>query len=347
VDFADRIHYPAIAGIVIRGQDFTKKINCGGPRLEDYEPDWPETPRFAPVDDFYADWAASEFGGEAGPAAAEIFARIDGRLPQVSVWAGGPGGLKPDPRPWTEAAKDYAFVEELAAIEPRVTGEGHKERFAYWLNTFQYMRETARLECLWGEYDQAGEALKKAKDAASKASLAESTLVPLRERMVACLRSLYGHLLATVSNPGELGTIANWEQHLIPNIILKPNEELRKLLGRELPPAAQLSGGFEGRPRIIVPAARTLLAEGEALTLRVIILAASPAAEASLYWRPLGQGEYQAVDLKKRDRGVYEVTCPETGRDIEYYVRVRAGENVVVYPATAPEINQTVVRRPS
>jgi hypothetical protein len=104
---------------------------------------------------------------------------------------------------------------------------------------------------------------------------------------------------------------------------------------------------WPNRPRIIVPAARTLLAEGEALTLRVIILAGDSASEAALHWRPLGEGEYQAVELKKRDRGVYEVTCPENRRDLEYYIRVRAGDSVVVYPATAPTINQTVVRRPS
>jgi hypothetical protein len=51
--------------------------------------------------------------------------------------------------------------------------------------------------------------------------------------------------------------------------------------------------------------------------------------------------------LQKKERGVYEATCPETGQDIEYYVRVRAGENLLLYPATAPEVNQTVVRRPS
>jgi len=345
IDFLDRIHYPAIAGIVIHGQSFSRKVNCGGPRLEDYEADWPETPRFAPVDDFYADWAVSEFGEEAGPAAAAVFARIDGRLPQINVWT-GPGGLRPDPRPWEEAAKDYAFVDELAALQPRVAGEGNKERFAYWLNTFLYMREAARLECLWGEYDKAAGALKKPGDAASKAALAEATLVPIRERLVDCLKSLYGHLLATVSNPGELGTVANWEQHLIPGIILKPNEELSKVLGRGLPPAAQPTGGFEGQPRVIVPAARTLLADGEPLALRVIILARTPPSEASLHWRPLGTGEYQAVSLKQAARGVYEVTCPETRRDIEYYLRVRVGETEIVYPATAPGINQTVVRRP-
>ncbi len=347
IDFADRIHYPAIAGIIVRAGGFARQVNCGGPRLEDYEADWPETPRFAPVDDFYADWAEGEFGPAAGPAAAAVFARIDGHLPQVSVWVGGPGGLKADPRSWDEAAKEYGFVDELAAIMPRVTGAGHKERFAYWLNTFQYMRETARLECLWGEYDRAAAALKAPGDASSKAALAESTLIPIRERLVACLGSIYGHLLATVSNPGELGTVANWEQHLIPAIFLKPNAELRQVLGHELPPSAQPQGPYEGETRIIVPAARTLLAEGESLALRVIILAAAPPSEAALHWRPLGAGEYAAIPLKRAARGVYEVTCPETGGDIEYYIKVRVGEKETVYPATAPAISQTVVRRPS
>ena len=31
IDFADRIHYPVIAGIDIEGKDFQRKINCGGP----------------------------------------------------------------------------------------------------------------------------------------------------------------------------------------------------------------------------------------------------------------------------------------------------------------------------
>ena len=150
-----------------------------------------------------------------------------------------------------------------------------------------------------------------------------------------------------MSNPGELGTVANWEQHLIPGIILKPNAELRKILGRDLPASAEPSGGFEGRPRIIVPAARTLLADGEPLAIRVIILAAAAPSEASFHWRLMGAGEFRAVDLKRAARGVYEVSCPETRQDIEYYLRVRVGETEIVYPATAPGINQTVVRRPS
>ena len=344
IEFADRIHYPAIAGLAVEGKDYSRKINCGGPGSDNYAADWPETPRFAPVDDFYADWAAHQFGEEIGAAAGAIFSKIDGRLPQINVWT-GPGGLKPDPRPWEEAKKEYRFVDNLAALRPGVAGGGNQERFDYWLNSFLYMRETARLECLWAEYEKAAEPLKKPADPAKRAALAEGTLLPLRERMAGCLKSLYGHLLAAVGNPGELGTVANWEQHLIPSILLKPNEELRKILGRELPATTGLAGGYEGPPRVIVPTVRTLLSAGEPLELRAIILAPEPPSEAALFWRPLGSGVYQTVRLEKVARGVYQVSCPATGQDLEYYLRVRVGEKEVYFPATAPEINQTVVRK--
>jgi len=347
IDFADRIHYPAIAGIVVRGKGFARKINCGGPAGEGYDADWPESPRFAPVDDFYADWAAAEFGEVVGRAAGAIFSRIDGRLPQINVWT-GPGGLKPDPRPWSEAERDFRFVEELAGLRPGVEGPGNAERFDYWLNTFLYYRETARLECLWGEYEKAAEALRKpGGDRSVTAAFAEATLVPLRERLAACLKTVYDRLLATVSNTGELGTIANWEQHLVPSILLRPNEELTKILGRELAASAGLGVGYAGAPRLIVPAARTLLAEGEPLTLKVLILAAEPPTDARLCWRPLGRGEFRTVPLERVARSVYKVMCDETRQDLEYFIRARVGEKELFFPATAPEINQTVVRQPS
>jgi hypothetical protein len=345
IDFADRIHYPAIAGIVVRGKDFVRKTNCGGPATADYQADWPETPRYAATADFYADWAVHEFGPEAGEAAAEVFARIDGRLPQTNIWT-GPGGLKPDSRPWEEVQKEYQFVDDLAALQPTVSGQGNTARFVYWLNTFLYMREMARLECLWGEYDKAAEGLKKTSEARAQAALAERTLLPIRERMAEAIKTLYGFLLATVSTPGELGTIANWEQHLVPGVMLKPNEALQKILGRELPASLQLGRTYSGPPRVVVPTVRTLLSPMEALALKVLILAHDPPADAILYWRKLGAGKFNAIPLEKVARGVYAVSCPSQGEDLEYYIKARVGKTEVFFPATAPAINQTVVRRP-
>jgi hypothetical protein len=43
-------------------------------------------------------------------------------------------------------------------------------------------------------------------------------------------------------------------------------------------------------------------------------------------------------------RGVYRATCPETSKDLEYFVKVIVNSEEVYFPPTAPRINQTVVR---
>jgi hypothetical protein len=206
------------------------------------------------------------------------------------------------------------------------------------------MREMAHLECLWAEYNAAWEAVKKLPDEKARADAAERTLIPIRERMVSGLKDLYRYLLATVSNPGELGTVANWEQHLLPALMHRPGEELQKTLGKEIPPPARLPRDYDGPPRVIVPTVRTVLVPGEALNLKVIVLAKDRPAEAALYWRELGEGEYAAVPLQNVARGVYRVTCPETNKDLEYYVKVIVNNGEIYFPPTAPLTSQTVVR---
>jgi len=343
IDFADRIHYPAVAGIVIKGEKLTRKINCGGPACGDYEPDWPETPRYAPALDFYQDWAGAHFGPEASQQIAALFTAVDGRLPQPNVWT-GPGGIKPDPRPWGEVKKEYGFVDELAALRPLVVGKGNLERFDYWLHSFLTLREMAHLECLWAEYNSAAEAVKGMADEKSRPAQAEAKLVPVREQMVSALKALYDSLLATVSTPGELGTIMNWEQHLLPSLIIKPGEELQKILGHELAESLRLPRTYQGEPRIIVPAVRTVLASGEPLRLKVIILSANPPVNAVLCWRELGRRDFSEVPLEKTARGVYKTTCPNTTGDLEYYIKARFTGKEAYFPVTAPLLNQTAVR---
>jgi hypothetical protein len=343
IDFTDRIHYPSIAGLVVTGRDFSKKINCGGGETGDYEADWPETPRLAPILDFYEDWAGAEFGPEVAAEAAAVLARVDGHLPQPNVWT-GPGGIKPDPRPWDEVRKEYDFVDSLAALEPRVIGPGNKARFAYWLAAFSYLREMARQECLWAEWNAAWESVRSLGDETSRKAAASKKLLPIRMKMVAGLRDLYGFLLATVSSPGELGTVANWEQHLLPALMLRPGSELRQILGQEIPASADLPNGYDGPPRVIVPTVRTVLAVGEALRLKVIVLAKEPPSGATLYWREMGQGEYVGVPLQHVARGVYTASCPDTAKDLEYYVEVKIKNETLDFPPTAPLTGQTVVR---
>jgi hypothetical protein len=349
IDFVNRVEYPSIAGIVIEGPAFVRKINCGGPGYQDYAADWPEGGRpeqtFPPTEDFYLDWAKAHFGREVAAPAAAIFAKIDGKLPRPSDWIEGPGGIRPDHRPWAEARKEYAFADEFAALGERVNGAGSRERFDWWLNTFRYMRAMGELNCRWGEYTNAVGKVKAEKDPAAQKELARQTLLPVRREVVGLLGKVYEHLLATVSNPGELGTVMNWEQHCQPDLLKKPGEELTKLLGGPIPEDAQPPTAYRGPPRLIVPTVRTSLMAGEEIHLRVLILAEQPPAEAAVYWRKMGQGRFIKVPLAGVARGVYTVRFGGVDDDVEYYVKVvPAKGQALYYPAGAPKLCQTLVK---
>jgi hypothetical protein len=346
IDLADRIHYPALAGLVVAGRGLVKKINCGGPAVLDYEADWPETARNLDPLDLYRDWARAQFGPEAADEIAALFTRMDGRHPVPVTWIGGPGNIQPDPRPWGEVEPSYAFADDLAALGSRIAGEGNKDRFGYWLGSFRYMRDVARFNCLWAVYNKAVESAKAAATEAAKKDILEAQALPVRAEMAAALKAIFGELLATVSTTGELGTIANWEQHLLPGAWERPGAELAKMLGRDLPADLVLPGGYDGPPRVVVPAVRTAVESGEPLALKVLVLSGERPVSVELFWRKMGRGAFRAVGLEHKTRGVYTVTLPAPTDAIEYYVEVKAGGGTARFPVTAPAQGQTVIVLP-
>ncbi len=346
IDFADRIHYPAVAGLVVAGPGFTKKINCGGPAVLDYEADWPETERHLDALDLYRDWAGAQFGPEAAGEIAAVFARIDGRHPVPVTWIGGPGNIQPDPRAWAEVEPSYAFADDLAALEPRIAGPGNKDRFGYWLSNFRYMRDVARFNCLWAVYNKAVEKAKAAGSEAATRRVLTAEALPVRTEMAAALRTIFGSLLATVSTTGELGTIANWEQHLLPGAWERPEAELVKMLGAGMPADCVLPRTYDGPPRVVVPAVRTSLEPGEPLALEVLVLSKARPGHADLFWRPMGRGAFAKVPLEHKARGVFEGALLPPSGDIEYYIEVGADGGTARFPVTAPALNQTVIVLP-
>lgn len=354
IDFVPIVEFPSIAGIVVEpagGRPW--KINCGGESWNDYLADWPEAPvaeeRFVPAGDFYLDWAAAAFGANVAPEVASILAREDCHLPRPSEWIGGPGGLKPDTRPWDVVRRDYAFVERLEALAGQVRGDGNRARFDYWLNTFQYQRAMARVRCGWAEFNAAF-ARAKAASGDEAARLAREEALPLRIALVQQVAEVYRHLLATVSTPGELGTVANWEQHILPGLLDQPGAELAALLGGELPPEARPTIPYRGPSRLVVPTTRASYGPGEPLSLTVLLLSEQMPKGGRLHWRTLGRGGFQSVPLEHVTRGVYRVDFPTLATaetDLEYYVEMTdfRGKRLR-FPATAPRINQTLVRMP-
>ena len=350
IDFVPRVEFPCIAAIAVEGDGFATKVNCGGPAYGDYAADAPATEPPKPVlpatGDFYADWASHQFGPAAGPAAAAIFQKIDGELPKPCTWVDGPGGIQPDNRPWEQVRQEYGFVDEFAALSSRVRGAGDRERYDYWLNTFTYLRAVGEVNCTWGEYNRVMEKVKQQKDAAAQREMARQLALPVRVKLVGLVAVVFDRLLGTVSTTGELGTVANWNQHNLPSLLIKPGEELAKLLGEPLPANAQLARSYHGPTRVIVPTTRTSLAADEALKLKVIVLAQAPPRAANLFWRKLGERRFAKIALTPVARGVYSVQLPPGGKDdFEYYVQIETeGSEPVYFPATAPKCNQTVVR---
>ncbi|MGC8829471.1 MAG: malectin domain-containing carbohydrate-binding protein [Verrucomicrobiia bacterium] len=342
--------FPAIAAIVIEGEGICKKINCGGPAYKDYAADWQPSEKvespFAPVKDFYFDWAKNEFGAEAGVKAAQIFEKIDCKLPRPSDWVEGPGGMRPDNRQWEVVSKEYQFVREFESLKPLVKGKLYTERFNYWLNAFKYMESMGRLRCVWGKFTNELGIAKKEDNESKKKELIRKNVFPARREIINCLGEVYKYLLATLSTPGEMGTVANWEQHIYTDLLVKPGAEMEKILGEKLPPDLYPPTIYTGPTRLILPTVRTSLLGGEPFSLKLIVLSQKLPKETVIFYRKLGEGAFKKLNFKHLNRGVYKVSIEDfSDDDIEYYVRVISYDGKVNYfPTTAPIVNQTIVR---
>lgn len=307
----------------------------------------PQRGRTMPVEEFYIDFARAGFGDEVAEAAGRILARIDGtNLPEPATWIKGPGGIKPEKTPWSELKQRYAFVDELAALRDKVQGAGNRERFDYWLNTYRYMAAMAEAASVRGQLDKAVADIQAEKDQARQKQMAAQG-VELRTHLARVWERMITMQIAATDTPGELGTLANLEQHnrLLLRFLDTHDEALANALGSPLPAATQLSKTYTGPSRLIVPTVRTLATSGESLTLKMIAVDKQPVKAATLYWRPLGERKYKRVAAKHVARAVFSVTVPAAA-DFEYYIEAKAaGGKKIVWPATAPALSQTVVVR--
>ena len=311
--------------------------------------DQAELPRHVPAGDFYQDWATALFGEQPAAEIAAVFARVDGILPRPSEWVDGPGGFTPDPRPWETVAPEYAFLEELEALREEVTGPGNLERFDYWLNTFRYMRETDRMRGLWHSLREPLETAENAPSPEEGARLAREVALPAYRELVACVRDVYTYLLASVTTSGGMGNVTNLEQHSMPGIVYEPGERLAALLGEPLPADALLGQEYHGPARVFVRTVRTSISPGEELTIGATLLSAEPPERVALYWRALGAESFEHVSMEHAARGNFTATLPARapGEDIEYYIAVIFAEaEALLWPPTAPDLNQTLVVLP-
>lgn len=355
IEFTREVEYPCIAGIVVEGRTdksklFVRKINSGGPRYNDYESDMSQAKdlsehRAMPVESFYIDFARASFGDGVAVEAGRILAKIDGKyLPQPSHWLAGPGGLMGDRQPWDKVKNNYEFVDQLAALRKKVAGPGDRARFDYWLNTYEYMRTIAEMSCARGRLDINVEAITAEKDAAKQQAIARDSL-DLRVRMSRLWERMITYQIAATDTPGEMGTIDNLERHSrkMLKFLTIHDDLLAKTLGEPLPKEVELTNTYSGPARIIAPTVRTQVKPGEAPRLKAIVLDNARPLETVLYWRPIGAKSWSKAGFKNVGRATYELTLPPAKNSFEYYMVARTERGKLVWPASAPTINQTVV----
>ena len=309
-------------------------------------PDSEKQARYLPVADFYADWASAQFGAEAGRPASEIFTRLDGNFPRASSWNQGPGVMIVNRQPWEEVAGQYRFVDEMATLAPSVRGAGNRERFDWWLNTFRYARAMAQAGCARGALDCVMESIEKQPDPQQQRRVARAQALPLREQMVRLFGQMYGYLLATLNSSSELGAVVNLEQQslLRTGFLTAHDQRLEQLLGEPLPERARPWKDYRGRARVIVLTTRSSADMGEPLALPIIALDQHPMKSVVVKTRPLGRGKWRKVEARHVARVVYQATLPAATEDFEYYVEaIMTGGQRMRWPATAPELNRTVV----
>ncbi|MFG0251364.1 MAG: malectin domain-containing carbohydrate-binding protein, partial [Phycisphaerales bacterium JB038] len=373
IDFTREVEYPFIAGIEVVGADASataRRINCGGGMVESYEADLPVLGSFPelasrdrdlPCVDFYHDWARAQFGEAVATEAAALFASLDGgagayqqgkrtHLPRPSDWRAGPGGIVINSEPWERERARYAFIAELEALRPRVQGEANRERFDYWLNTFRFLRAVGEAGCRRGELDALVQRLDKVEDATARQRLAREEALPVRLRLARVWEEMLTLQLQVVSTPGELGTIANLEQHVRGHnqFLSGHDERLAAWLGEALPAAVEPGGRYRGEPRLIVPTVRTVAVEGERLRLRAIVLSHGEVERLTARWRPLGRGAWREVSGRHLGRGVYELALPGLdGRGLEYVLEAEVAGRRLRWPATQEGVGQTVTAQPA
>lgn len=350
VDFSAKTEFPCISAIEITGPGFNKKINCGGNAYEDFEADatTDKLSRNLASDDFYSDFAFTQFGPEVAKETAAIFTKLDGNYPRPTAWIRGPGVIKINSQPWSQVKNQYAFAEEMEALRPLVHGAGNLARFDWWNHEFQFMKSMAKFACARGELDIAITRIEQIKDITAQRDSAINDALPIRLKMTKLLETMYEHLLATLNNASELGTIANIElQSLLRCKLLTARDEtLEKLTGMPLPAKAKPGKEYSGAPLLVNLIVRTAQKRGETLHLKIIALDKLPVKSVMIKVRSLGNNNWKTIPAKHITRAVWNATLPAAADDFEYQVvSITSNGTKLTWPATAPEINQTVVIR--
>ncbi len=324
----------------------------------------PLSSRHLPVQDFYKDFATINFGSSMSEPIAKIFASLDGNVP-VSVAMNCPtGSLTPynrtqelvkiapngvvDAMTWEKISMDYGFVEEMEKLRTGVKGAGNIERFDFWLNTFRYHKQLAKLRWQLESFETTIKNVKNQAGYEAQRAFAMREALPLYIKLVNEYETLVGYQLKLITTNSGIANVVNLMQHkdYWEMIIETPAKSLVEVIGEDLPLEAIPSKVYKGKSRMFMTTVKTSIFDTEPLLIKVNTLSASKPSKIVMHWRPIGTGAYTKIALKQIKNGIYSTTLGVdkiVGKDIEYYIEATYNDGTIFYPATAKEVNNSVI----
>jgi hypothetical protein len=308
------------------------------------------------TEDFYTDWVRTQFGLDDRELVALFVeldskgtwdeakgAKLDAPL-NTTNWVDGPGAL------WVEGASKerlnrYSFIPMLESYSDQVHGAGNKERFKYWINSFKFNRATVATALAIKQLDSLMKVANGMEN--TNSAFAENEILSKRMDVARQWAEMVKLMLAKFTTNGELGNLANLEMHSKKRLgyLNQHDAAIEKLLGKPLPAEARLSMEYPGEDRVLVFTNPSMLQQQDEFHARIRVLSNASKIQGTMLWRKLGEQQYQEIPLTHMARNVFEIQMPvaEFEGDFEYYFEVKADEKSLVYPATAREINCSVV----
>jgi len=173
---------------------------------------------------------------------------------------------------------------------------------------------------------------------------ARDEVLPLRLEIARSYESMITAFRACAKSPGEIETIASIESGCRARVISGHDPAMAQVLGVPLPAEAAISTAYRGTPRNFVSTRRTQMKAGQPQEIRASTLSANKCAGVNLLCHPPGAGRFRKTAATHRARQACWVDLPVGSQSTVEYCLEAALENgqKLVWPATAPAINQTV-----
>lgn len=325
-----------------------------------YKETIPDTQRDYPVKDVYDEWASLQFGKEAALSISPIFQKLDGapkippgvdnypgNFPRASNWGiMGPGMIVANKAPWEDVKKQYRFIDEYEKCGQFVKSPSNIVRYQYWLHNFYYARSLAHTGCMLGQMDTIAALLVKAPDLAVKKSLAEK-LLQTRDSAVQAWKEMVTWLLQAVNTTGELGTIANLEQHNMERMqyLVRYDSLINAVKGSPIP-AVKLTKEYNGPSRVILTTKRTLLSPDENLNVRIRVLTTKKIDAVTFHYKKFNATQFERRPIEREASNVFKLNYSINEikqQDFEYYITVNLSSGEQLRYPTVEGKTQTIV----